>query len=163
MALQPFVGPWPFFQFLDLYTVGWTTLTGDQPVERPLPAHRTGQTQINRIQTSMPRVGLEPTVQVFERAETVHALDRAATVICGQKVRCAGNSVVLTEIKQILSTMMHTAGCNRICVLIGGITPGILIVDARWKWVVCFTSQSLYRQEKRFWHSFDRSLGVLNF
>jgi hypothetical protein len=29
----------------------------------------------------MPRVGLEPTIPVFERAKTVHALDRAATVI----------------------------------------------------------------------------------
>jgi hypothetical protein len=29
----------------------------------------------------MPRVGFEPTVPVFERAKTVHALDRAATVI----------------------------------------------------------------------------------
>jgi hypothetical protein len=29
----------------------------------------------------MPQVGFEPTVQVFERAKTVHALDRAATVI----------------------------------------------------------------------------------
>jgi hypothetical protein len=33
----------------------------------------------------MPRVGFEPTTPVFERAKTVHALDRAATVIssCG--------------------------------------------------------------------------------
>jgi hypothetical protein len=29
----------------------------------------------------MPQVGLEPTIPVFERAKTVHALDRAATVI----------------------------------------------------------------------------------
>jgi hypothetical protein len=29
----------------------------------------------------MPRVGFEPTIPVFERAKTVHALDRAATVI----------------------------------------------------------------------------------
>jgi hypothetical protein len=29
----------------------------------------------------MPRVGLEPTIPVFERAKTVHALDRAAIVI----------------------------------------------------------------------------------
>jgi hypothetical protein len=29
----------------------------------------------------MPRVGLEPTTSLFERAKTVHALDRAATVI----------------------------------------------------------------------------------
>jgi hypothetical protein len=30
----------------------------------------------------MPRVGFEPTILVFELEETVHALDRAATVIC---------------------------------------------------------------------------------
>jgi hypothetical protein len=29
----------------------------------------------------MPRVGFEPTAPLFEREETVHALDRAATVI----------------------------------------------------------------------------------
>jgi hypothetical protein len=29
----------------------------------------------------MPRVGFEPTIPVFERAKTVHSLDRAATVI----------------------------------------------------------------------------------
>jgi hypothetical protein len=28
----------------------------------------------------MRRVGFEPTIQVFERAKTVHALDRKATV-----------------------------------------------------------------------------------
>jgi hypothetical protein len=28
----------------------------------------------------MPRVGFEPTISVFERAKTVHVLDRAATV-----------------------------------------------------------------------------------
>jgi hypothetical protein len=29
----------------------------------------------------MPRVGFEPTIPVFEGAKTVHALDRAVTVI----------------------------------------------------------------------------------
>jgi hypothetical protein len=29
----------------------------------------------------MPQVGIEPTIPVFERAKTVLALDRAATVI----------------------------------------------------------------------------------
>jgi hypothetical protein len=29
----------------------------------------------------MPRVGFKPTIPVFERTRTVHALDRAATVI----------------------------------------------------------------------------------
>jgi hypothetical protein len=43
--------------------------------------HRTTQTQEKRRQTSMPRVGFEPTIPVFERAKTFHATDRAATVI----------------------------------------------------------------------------------
>jgi hypothetical protein len=30
-------GPWSLFQFLDLYTVGWTPWTADQPVTKPLP------------------------------------------------------------------------------------------------------------------------------
>jgi hypothetical protein len=34
-------------------------------------------------QTSMPRVGFEPTIPAFERAKIVHALDLAATVIGG--------------------------------------------------------------------------------
>jgi hypothetical protein len=54
---------------------------GDQPVARRLPAHRTVQTQNKRTQTSMPQVGFKPTIPVFERAKTVRALGRAATVI----------------------------------------------------------------------------------
>jgi hypothetical protein len=73
-----------FFSFLIFYTVGRTPCTGDQPVARPLPRHRTTQTQNKRTQTSMPRVGFEPMIPVFERAKTVHALDRAATVIGNQ-------------------------------------------------------------------------------
>jgi hypothetical protein len=37
-----------FFSFLIPYTVGRTSWTGDQPVERPLPTHRTTQTQNKR-------------------------------------------------------------------------------------------------------------------
>jgi hypothetical protein len=48
---------------------------------RSLPAHRTTQTQNTRTQTSIHRVGFEPTIPLFDRAKTVHALDRAATVI----------------------------------------------------------------------------------
>jgi hypothetical protein len=33
------------------------------------------------MQTFMPRVGSEATIPAFERAKTVHALDRAATAI----------------------------------------------------------------------------------
>jgi hypothetical protein len=52
-----------------------------QPVARPLPARRTVQTRNKRTQTAMPHVGFEPTIPVFKRANTVHALDHAATVI----------------------------------------------------------------------------------
>jgi hypothetical protein len=42
-----------FFSFIILYTVGRTPWPGDQPVARPLPTHRTRQTQIKRKQKSM--------------------------------------------------------------------------------------------------------------
>jgi hypothetical protein len=47
----------------------------------------TGQHKYNkRIQTSMPRVGFEPTIPALERGKRVHTLDWAATVVdalCG--------------------------------------------------------------------------------
>jgi hypothetical protein len=43
VVLEHFVGPWPLFQLLDLYTVVRAHWMGDQPVARPLPAHRTIQ------------------------------------------------------------------------------------------------------------------------
>jgi hypothetical protein len=55
--------------------------TGDEPVTRPPPIHRTAQTQNKRTQTSMLRVRFEPMTPVFERAKMVGALDRTATVI----------------------------------------------------------------------------------
>jgi hypothetical protein len=70
-----------FFSFLIFYTEGRTPWTEDQPIAKPLPTHRTAQTQNKRTQKSMPQVGFEPTIPVFERAKTVHALGRAATVI----------------------------------------------------------------------------------
>jgi hypothetical protein len=81
MAVQPFVGPWLLFSFLILYTVSRTPWTEDQLVARPLPTHRTTQTQNKRRQISTPRVGFEPMVPVFEREKTVHALDRESTMI----------------------------------------------------------------------------------
>jgi hypothetical protein len=71
---SPLLGLRRVFSFLILYTVGRIPGTGYQPVARPLPTYRT-------TQTSMPRVRFEPTIPVLERAKTVHALDRAATVI----------------------------------------------------------------------------------
>jgi hypothetical protein len=75
MALQPL---WTLSAF---YTVGRTPFKGDQPVARPLPTHRTTQTENKRTKTSMPLVGFEFTIPIFERAKTVHGLDRAETVI----------------------------------------------------------------------------------
>jgi hypothetical protein len=70
-----------FFSFLFLNKVDRTPRTRDQPVERPLPTHRTTQTENKRTQTSMPRVEFETMIPEFELAKTAHALDRAATVI----------------------------------------------------------------------------------
>jgi hypothetical protein len=48
--------------------------------------HTTAETQNKRAQTSMPRLGFKPRIPVFEWAKTVHALDRAATVIGCQMI-----------------------------------------------------------------------------
>jgi hypothetical protein len=69
------------FLLVLLYKVGRTPWTGDQPVARPLPTQRTIQTQNKGTQTSMIPVGFELMIFVLERAKTVHASDRAATVI----------------------------------------------------------------------------------
>jgi hypothetical protein len=42
---------------------------------------RTTQTQNKHTQPSMSWVGFEPTIPAFEREKTVHALDRASTVV----------------------------------------------------------------------------------
>jgi hypothetical protein len=89
MALQPFVGPWPLLQFRNLYhTDGSTSWTGDQPVARPLPTHRTTQTQNKRTHRyPWLWVGLELTIPALERAKTVDALERAGTVIGDHNIR----------------------------------------------------------------------------
>jgi hypothetical protein len=79
-----------FFSFFIFYTDGGTPWTRNQPVTRPLPAHRTAQTQNKRTQTHIPRVGFEPTGPVFEREKTVHGLDPAATVIGRQSILTVG-------------------------------------------------------------------------
>jgi hypothetical protein len=70
-----------FFGFLILCTIGRTTWMGDQSVGRPLRTHRTTQTHNKCTQTSIPWVVFELTTPAFEGAKTVHALDRAATMI----------------------------------------------------------------------------------
>jgi hypothetical protein len=48
MTLQPFVGPWPLQFRNHVYTVGRTPWTSDETAARPLPKHRTTQTQNKR-------------------------------------------------------------------------------------------------------------------
>jgi hypothetical protein len=73
MALKPFVRPWPLLYFRNLfYTDGRTPWTGDKPVARPLPTHKTTQTHNKLTQTSMREcedvsdyVNLKKTVSFF--------------------------------------------------------------------------------------------------
>jgi hypothetical protein len=81
MAVQSFRWALAAFHLLILCTAGRTPRTGDRPVARPLPAHRTAQTQNKSRQTSIPWVAFESMIPMFEWAKTVQALDRAATVI----------------------------------------------------------------------------------
>jgi hypothetical protein len=82
MAQQPFVGPWPLFQFHNPIH----NRLGNKPVASPVPTLRTIQRVNKRKQTYTPRVGFEPTIPAFKRAKTVHALDCAATVIVKDNV-----------------------------------------------------------------------------
>jgi hypothetical protein len=94
-----------FLQFINLYTVGRTPWTGVQAVARPLPTHRTTQTQNKRTQTSMPRVEFEPTAPVFEQAKTVYALNCAATMVgCIHIHVCGTKNRVRIFSKQMLQT-----------------------------------------------------------
>jgi hypothetical protein len=56
----------------------------------------------------MPRVGFESTIPVFERAKTVHALNRATTVIGGVYTKDINLSAVLIELKgEIMGRLLN--------------------------------------------------------
>jgi hypothetical protein len=82
-ALNRLLGPGLFFSFVIFFTQTVGLLwTGDQPVARPLPTHKTTKKyRINVHTISIPWVEFEPTIPASERAKTVHTLDRAVTVI----------------------------------------------------------------------------------
>jgi hypothetical protein len=86
-VLQTLVGPW-LLQFRNnFYTDGRTPWTSDQPIARPVPIHRTKQTQNKLMQTSMSSLEFEPTILAFEWAKIVHVSDRLATVIGPESYR----------------------------------------------------------------------------
>jgi hypothetical protein len=101
MAPRPSVGPWPLFQFRNpiLGRIPWT---GDQPVARPLPTHKTTQTQNKRTHTSMPRVGFEPTTPAFEQAS-----DSASTVIGKQTLQFSRKSQGMTNVYPIKKKLLR--------------------------------------------------------
>jgi hypothetical protein len=47
----------------------------------------------------MPQVGFEPTIPVFERAKTIHAIDRPATVIGGVPQIPHANAAMVLEVR----------------------------------------------------------------
>jgi hypothetical protein len=81
VAVQPFVGPWPLFQFLDLLYGRYDSLDGESARRKAATCIHDSTKQHKRTETSIPEVGIELTVAVFERVTSVNALDRAATVI----------------------------------------------------------------------------------
>jgi hypothetical protein len=57
------------FSFLIVYTVGRTPWTGDQPIAKSQPTHRTTQRQNKHTQTSMAPLGFEPTTPSIPTGE----------------------------------------------------------------------------------------------
>jgi hypothetical protein len=79
-------------QFLNLIHSVWILGRGISPSQ----GRCLTQPQNKRTQTSMSRVGFEPTIPVFERAKTLRALQSAATVIGSLKVQDTQNAVPYT-------------------------------------------------------------------
>jgi hypothetical protein len=105
---SPLVGLGRFLNLLILYTIGKIPWTGDQPIARSLPTRRTTQTE--QTQTSMPRVGLEPTTPAFDWEKTVYALDRAVTVIrewCNWHRRITGMPLLNYELTNVLQNVVQ--------------------------------------------------------
>jgi hypothetical protein len=76
MALQLF-GHLQLFQFLNPILSRQNSLDGGSACRKAAT-----YTQNKSTQTSMLRVRFELTIQVFQQAKTIHALDGAATGIC---------------------------------------------------------------------------------
>jgi hypothetical protein len=70
-----------FFSFLVLYTVGRTPCTGDQPVARPLPTHRTTHTIKPHNTDNHTLSGIRTHNPSIRASENSSSLDRAATVV----------------------------------------------------------------------------------
>jgi hypothetical protein len=72
--------------------------------------HRTTQRQNKRTQISMPLLGFEATIPVFELAKTVHSLDRAAAVIGHWLNYVAQNGRMTVQLERIRKEVVCPAG-----------------------------------------------------
>jgi hypothetical protein len=76
-----FLGPGLFFIFVIFFTQSVGLLGQGISPSQGLYLYTEQHKQNKRTQTSMSHVRFEPTIPAFERAKTVHVLDREATVI----------------------------------------------------------------------------------
>jgi hypothetical protein len=106
MALQTFVGSWPLFQFLDLLNSRKDSLDGGLARRKAATCTQDSTHTEFNAQTSMPQVGFEPTIPVFERAKTVHALDRAVTVMGTREIYRHKNDTSMSGVAVKLLTLL---------------------------------------------------------
>jgi hypothetical protein len=89
VALQPFVGPWPLFHFLDPILLE-RGISPSQGIYLYIEQHK-HRINSHNTQTSMPWVGFGPTIPAFERAKDSSCLrprghcDRLCLLIGGVK------------------------------------------------------------------------------
>jgi hypothetical protein len=90
MAVKPFVGNWPLLQFLEPIHRREESL-GEWSARLKAATYTQNNTSTEKthiMQTSIPWVGLEPTIPAFDREKTIHVLDRATTLIGSFKIYC---------------------------------------------------------------------------
>jgi hypothetical protein len=75
MALQPFVGSWLRFQFLDPIHSRQDSLDGGSARRKASTYTQDNRNRINELTDNHILSGFKPTISAFVRAKTVHALD----------------------------------------------------------------------------------------
>jgi hypothetical protein len=119
MTRKPSAGPRPVLQFRNPISSRHDCLEGGSTRHKASATHTVTRTQNKHIQTSTLRVGLEPMNPVFKRANTVHALDRVATVNGLATAFCL--SVCLSIYLSLsLSLSARVCACVRACVRVRG-------------------------------------------
>jgi hypothetical protein len=123
--------------------VSRTPWTGDLSVARSLPTYRTTYTQNKRTQTSISRVGFILRTPMLLQTKTVHALDRAATML---KWSCSCdtywsilfiiNSNFLFLLFTVVASRHLIPGSTRPCVTGWGLSRGRIVPELAVGWVL---------------------------